>query len=583
MEAKVKLIVPITTKEMIAPVTFEGADILYTGYGKFVRQGKFNFDLLKEFADEAKAHRIKLFLSLGPEIFESHFKILEKAFVDLTKEHVDGLILNNYSLLTLLKEIKKPGNFPEIFMGRGLNLHNIASCELVSTWRPAALNITEEVYLKNVTKIKEHTAKDVFISINDTIWLLNYALDWGIDNFIIYGKYNEIDHLCLLISSLRELLDKVKAKDEFDNQLTERVVNLLDSSDTEKQFKTDHFTRKFKDYNGKDFEFTGNIKHFGWNRDSIVSDVKKIPAINKKNTRLRLRLTRLEQIRALEPFIKAQSQNIVDIIEFGDIISPKELSKQRYEDIVIDVRAFCTKYNIDLFLTTPSILIERDIDNVAATVKSLCSKQTKPAGLVINNPGLWKYISKSKVFDNLFIELGDGLEIYNSRSIQFFQRSHRVNGVNIPNNLDFRFIEKLVNNANIDMRSLVIAGISKLKTSGLCPLNNDLAIVSRLECMAPCQKTSYAITDPFTGKVYPMILDGFCRFHLVKSYLDDHLQFINRYIESGITDFILDCRGLPSEMLLPLIERYCSAISSPENYIPISLPSESQQDPIIVS
>lgn len=566
---------------MIAPAKLEGADILYTGYGKFIQNHTFNFSLLEEFTQEAKAHKIKLFLSLGPEIFEEHFEILKEALVNLTLDQVDGLLLNNYALLTLLKEIKTPGNFPEIFLGRGLNLHNIASCELVSAWRPSALNITEEVYLKNVTRIKKYTAKNVFISLNDTIWLMNYALDWGINNFIIYGKYRETDHLCLLISSIRELISKIQKQDEFDNQLIERILNLIDNSDSTQQFKTDHFTCKFKDDSGKDFEFTGNIKQFQWNQASIQPEPVNLPKINKRHTRLRVRLTRLEQVFALEEFITTSGKNIVDIIEFGDIISPKELSKQSYATIVGTVKRFCHKYNIDFFLTTPSILIERDIDNVATTMKTLCYKEPRPAGLVINNPGLWKYVCNTRKLRDLIIELGDGLEIYNSRSIQFFQQAHPLNGVNIPNDLDLEYIEKLIDNTDLEIRSLVIAGISKVKTSGLCPMNNDLAIISRLQCQAPCQRSSYAISDPFSNQLYPMILDGFCRFHLIKNTLDDYLPHIDKYIQAGITDFILDCRGIPSSLVVPMIHRYCQAISNPGAYKPISISGDTPKSRLL--
>ncbi|MGD9581147.1 MAG: U32 family peptidase, partial [Vampirovibrionia bacterium] len=282
-----------------------------------------------------------------------------------------------------------------------------------------------------------------------------------------------------------------------------------------------------------------------------------------------IRLTRMDQFAALEEYIKNTNNNIVDIIEFGDIIYPSDLAKESYEQIVKRVKVFCESYNIKLYLTTPRILIERDFERVADTVKYLCFKNPRPEGVVINNLGLWKTVSNNKKIKEINIELGYGLNILNSKTVEFFESTCPVSGLNIDSDLSIENIEQIISNTNIPTRSFMILGTSKLHTSGLCPLNNDIAIVSRLSCKAPCQRTSYAIVDPFTNNMLPMVLDGFCRFHLVNSYIEDHLNNIDKYIEAGITDFTIDYSALPGEMIKPLLDRYCSAFNDAENYAPI--------------
>ncbi|MEW5819381.1 MAG: hypothetical protein AB1782_04260, partial [Cyanobacteriota bacterium] len=168
--------------------------------------------------------------------------------------------------------------------------------------------------------------------------------------------------------------------------------------------------------------------------------------------------------------------------------------------------------------------------------------------------------------DELKIELGYGFNLLNSKAVKLFESTCNVNGINIPNYLSPEYLQKVIKKLEIPVKSIVILGPEKLDSSGLCPLNSDIAIISRLQCKAPCQKASYAVVDPFTTEMMPMVLDGFCRFHLVNSYIDDKLKEIDNYITGGITDFIIDFSALPATMIHPLLDRYCYAITSPKKY-----------------
>lgn len=566
-----KIIVPIIKENMIAPAKEEGADILYVDYKQFVKNNRFSKAQLIRYIKIAHSLMTPIFLSFGPNIYERDLPLITSIVEDLSQLNIDGIMINDFSILQILKEKKHKRLRLSVILDSGLNIHNIAGCDLFKKWRAKSINITEEIYLKNVTRIKKYTGKNICINLNEAIWLYNYAVNWGIDMFKIMGTYEDIPRICLLISLIKDLTVEVKKNKGVDNIKIEQIINLMDYSNPQRHYQTDHFTRTFKDVDGKDFEFTGNIKMFNWDENKVVPHKTTLnkTSLDKKGTKLRVRLTRMEHFKAIEEYLSFCGNNFIDIIEFGDIIYPSDLAKESYEQIIKKVKEFCLKHEIKLYLTTPRILIERDFERVTDTVKWLCFKNPRPEGIVINNLGLWKTVSMSKKLRELNIELGYGLNILNSKTIELFESTCPVSGVDLESDQGIDNIEQIIKNIDIPTKSLMILGTSKLHTSGLCPLNSDIAVVSRLSCKAPCQKASYAIVDPFTNEMLPMVLDGFCRFHLVNSYIEDRLKNINKYISIGITDFVVDFSALPAEMISPLLDRYCLAFDECCDYDPI--------------
>lgn len=566
-----QIIAPISKEEMIIPAKSEGADILYVDYKNFIKNNKFSKPKLVKYIKIAHSIEVPIYLYFGVNISDEELNPIRTMVDELSTINVDGIMVNDFSVLEIIKHKKLKQLKFNIHLDSGLNLHNIASCELFKTWKPKSINITEEIYLKNVSRIKKYTGKTICININEVVWLLNYAVQWGIDLFKVAGNYENTSQICLLISLLKELIMDVKSDKGIDNIKVEQLASLLDYTKPQKHYQTDHFTRKFKDYTGNDFEFTGNIKIFNWNTDEAkpASSENLSYNINKKSTSLRLRLSKLNHLSALEDYITNTGTNLVDIIEYGDIINPLDLSQHNYTSIINKVKQFCAKYNMKFYLTTPKTLIERDFERVVDTIKYLCFKDPQPEGIVVNNLGLWRVINNSRKLKEIKLELGYGLEIINADSVKLFDDMSYVSGINIPNYLSLDQIRSMLKNLRIKDKSVVILGPSKLDTSGLCPLNSDIAVISRLQCKAPCQKANYAVVDPYTNEMLPMVLDGFCRLHLFHSYIEDHLQSYDKFIEAGITDFIVDFTALPPEMINPLLDRYVLALSEPDQYNPI--------------
>jgi collagenase-like PrtC family protease len=566
-----KLIAPVEKEEMILPAKRAGADIVYVDYTNFIKNGHFKKTLLFNFIKIAHSIDLPVYLYFGQNILESHLKLIENLIDDLSVINIDGIMVNDFSVTEIIKNKKIKKLKYNIHLDSGLNIHNTAGCKLFESWKAKSISVTEELYLKNVTRIKKYAGRNISISINEAIWLLGQTINLGIELFKIEGNYDNAQELYTLIYNINEIIKDIQTDRRIDNIKIEAILDLLDHSRPQKLYRTDHFTRKFKDLSGNNFEFKGNIKFFNWNTRKVSHPLVKFnpQKLNKQNTQLRLRLTKLEHITALKEYVNQTGINPVDIIEYGEIINTTNLSNKSYKDIINEVKQICIDLGLQLYLTTPKILIERDFDRVVETMKTLVSADSSLDAIVVNNLGLWQVIKNIPELKKLKLEIGYGLEIYNSTSVRFFENIADVDGINIKNIFEPDYISKMNKNLTEKRKNMVIMGPVRLETSGLCPLNNDLAVVSRLECKAPCQKHSYAVVDPATGEMYPVILDGFCRFHLVYSYLEDLLAEKNKYIEAGITDFTIDFTALPEDMIRPLLDRYVLAFTDLSQYSPI--------------
>jgi hypothetical protein len=162
----------------------------------------------------------------------------------------------------------------------------------------------------------------------------------------------------------------------------------------------------------------------------------------------------------------------------------------------------------------------------------------------------------------MFFELGQGLNLLNSSSILCLANQHAPSTVDLSNFSSIESIklciEKIKN--KVPNKKLTVAGNIRVPCLGLCPLNNESAVLSRLSCTAPCHKGNYAVSDPSAAKLFPIAVDGFCRMHLFKDKILDLFKHI-RYLEKiGINEFVIDCSSLPPEIIPVLLNRFLNSL-----------------------
>ena len=521
----------------------------YVYHHKFLNN---NFEYINEFISQAHSNNCKIYVNFKHNITEEDLIEIKKFITFLKHTKIDGIFINSYAILEAIKTQNLPY---KVITDSYFDIHNLAGIDFVNMFHKAdQVIITEEIYMKNIAKIKQYKNISLAIDSDNLPWCAEDIKKLNaIDSVVIKGKFANSQDILDGI----ELVEKILAKPKmFKNQ------NLPFKHVRKSIYQTNHFSGEMICAEGSNFKFSRNIQRFEWEnkRPRLKKDYNyaelKLPRIN-------LRLSSIAQLEDLKKFIAKTGFNPVYSIEYGEILSTCDLAKSSFHQIITKVKKFCFNYGIKLQLSTPRILIERDFDRVYEYVKNLCLTEPVPSSIIINNIGyLWTFINDDELH-RIPVEIGQGINLLNSMSIKCLNNLHPIDTV------DFSSFEEITNIKNcikkvknlIPNKKLTIAGNVRVPSLGLCPLNNDTAIVSRLSCKAPCHNGNYALKDPYLKKVLPFVVDGFCRMHMFKDYILHLYEYVPKLEKIGINEFVIDLSDLPPKYVSILLTHFLNTLA----------------------
>ena len=513
----------------------------YVYHHKFLNN---NFEYINKFIEQAHDNNCKIYVNFKHNITEEDLIEIKKFITFLKHTKIDGIFINSYAILEAIKTQNLPY---KVIADSYFDIHNLAGIDFINMFHKAdQVIITEEIYMKNIAKIKQYKNISLAIDSDNLPWCAEDIKKLNaIDSVIIKGKFASSQDILDGIELVEKILEKPKM---FKNQ------NLPFKHVRKSIYQTNHFSGEMICAEGSNFKFSRNIQRFEWEN--------KRPRLKKGYDysqlifpRINLRLSSIAQLEDLKKFITKIGFNPVYSIEYGEILSTCDLAKSSFHQIITKVKKFCFNYGIKLQLSTPRILIERDFDRVYEYVKNLCLTEPIPYSIIINNIGyLWTFINDDELH-RIPVEIGQGINLLNSMSIKCLNNLHPIDTV------DFSSFEQITNIKNcikkvkniIPNKKLTIAGNVRVPSLGLCPLNNDTAIVSRLSCKAPCHNGNYALKDPSLKKVLPFVVDGFCRMHMFKDYILHLYEYVPKLEKIGINEFVIDLSDLPPKYVSILL------------------------------
>lgn len=501
----------------------------YVYHHKFLNN---NFEYINCFIEHAKKQNCNIFVNFKHNIKDDSIFEVEQFISFLKSTQITGVLVNNFKVLEILKRIEP--DF-EIVIDSYFDIHNLAGIEFSKLF--GNINkfiITEEIYIKNLEKIKKYFP-NISISIDsDNISYFACELEKTniIDNVVIKGKF----------SDSFEILKAIKFVENVINEPSKFVNEKLPFKHIRKSiYQANHFSGEIISLEGEDFKFSRNIKNFNWNI-AQTELLGNIDFSNIKIPNLTVRLSSLEQLNNLNSFKEKNGISPVKTIEYGEIANTLDLSQKSFKQIMQVVKKFSFENNINLAISTPRILIERDFERVYDYIKELLLEEPRPFSVVANNIGLLNTMFNDADLKNLKIELGDGIGILNAFSVLTIEKFHKINGVDFSNLHNFEDLEACLKylKGKKFAKKIIIAGNMRIPTLGLCPLNNKSAVVSRLSCKAPCHKGNFALYDPCIKKTFPFVTDGFCRMHMYKDEPLNNFDKMKKLQQIGINDFIID-------------------------------------------
>lgn len=512
----------------------------YVYYHKFLHQ---NFDYIYEFIETAHKNNCKIYINFKHDISEEDLVEIKKMIKYLKNTQIDGIFINSFAILEAIKIFSLPF---KVIIDSYFDIHNLSGIDFVNTFHKVdEIIITEEIYLKNIAKIKKYTNLPLAIDSDNLPWCAEDIKKLkAIDNVVIKGKFSSSEEILDGIELVEKILEKPKV---FKNQK-------LPFKHVRKSFyQTNHFSGEMVSAEGRDFKFSRNIQNFEWE----IKKTRLKPGINynaKENFKINLRLSSIEQIKQVKKFIQKLGYNPIYSIEYGEILSTSDLAKSSFSKIIEYVKKFCASQNIHFQLSTPRILIERDFDRVYEYVKQICMSEPTPTSLIINNIGYFWAVINDPDLNRIPIEIGQGINLLNSMSINCLNNLHPIETIDFTtfNDLEntIHTVKKIKN--TIENKKYTIAGNIRVPSLGLCPLNNDSAIISRLSCKAPCHKGGYALKDPSLKKIYPFTVDGFCRMHMFEDKILERFNEIDELTSIGINEFVFDFSAL-NEKFIPIL------------------------------
>ena len=406
--------------------------------------------------------------------------------------------------------------------------------------------------MENIEKIKKYTKLPLAIDTDNLPYCAEDIKKSGaIDKVVIKGKFANSEEILEAIELIQKILDKPKL---FKNQ------KLPFKHVRKSIYQTNHFSGEMICADGKDFKFSRNIENFEWNikRTRINKEIKYEKTDEFK---INLRLSELAQLKELEKYIKKIGLNPVHSIEYGEILSTSDLSTSSFSEIITKVKKFCSKHDIKFQLSTPRILIERDFDRVFEYGKQLMLSAPEPDSIIINNIGyFWTFINDSDI-NHIPIEIGQGINLLNSLSIKCLNNLAPIDTIDFTSFTDMEsaiMTAKKVKNI-IPNKKYTIAGNIRVPSLGLCPLNNDSAIISRLSCKAPCHRGGFALRDPSLDKVFPFTCDGFCRMHMFEDRVLEDFEDVEKLHKAGFNEFVFDFSALHSKYVPILLDKFLKA------------------------
>lgn len=542
---EIRIIAPVKKPEDIE--TFSAATdcrAYYVYYKKFLNN---NFEYVLDFVNAAKKNNCSIYINFKHDINEENLPEIKKMLKFLKTSGIDGIFINSYAILEAIKLFNLPF---KVIVDSYFDIHNLSGIDFINNFHKVdEVIITEEIYLKNIEKIKKYTKLPLAIDTDNLPYCAEDIEKSGaIDSVVIKGKFESSEDILEGIELIQKILDRPKLF---------RKHKLPFKHVRKSFYQTNHFSGEMICAEGKDFKFSKNIENFEWDikRGKFTTDVSMEKV---ENYRINLRLSELSQIKELDKYIKKTGVNPVYSIEYGEILSTKDLATSSFCEIITKVKKFCRKNDIKFQLSTPRILIERDFDRVYEYGKRLMLCENEPDSVIINNIGyFWAFINDSDV-NHIPIEIGQGINLLNSLSIKCLNNLAPISTVDFT---AFGDIELAIQTAKkvrniIPNKKYTIAGNIRVPSLGLCPLNSDSAIISRLSCAAPCHRGGYALKDPSLNKLFPFTCDGFCRMHMFEDRVLEDFDNVEILKQAGVNEFTFDFSALNAKYVPVLLDKF---------------------------
>ena len=149
----IKIVAPVKKPEDIDVFAKEtSCRKYYVYYKKFLNN---NFEYVEEFVSHAKKNNCAIYINFKHDITEENLPEIKKMLKFLKTSGIDGIFINSFAILEAIKVFNLPF---KVIADSYFDIHNLAGIDFINNFHKVdEIIITEEIYIKNIAKIKQYT------------------------------------------------------------------------------------------------------------------------------------------------------------------------------------------------------------------------------------------------------------------------------------------------------------------------------------------------------------------------------------------------------------------------------------------
>ena len=149
---QISIIAPIKKPEDIeAFIPYTSCRDFYVYHHKFFN----NYEYVQKFIEMAHNNNCKIYVNFKHSITEEDLVEITQMIKYLKNTKIDGVFINSFAIIQAIKGLNLPF---EVIIDSYFDIHNIAGIDFVNNFHKVdKLIITEEIYMKNISKIKKYT------------------------------------------------------------------------------------------------------------------------------------------------------------------------------------------------------------------------------------------------------------------------------------------------------------------------------------------------------------------------------------------------------------------------------------------
>src|SRR5574344_7643 len=157
----------------------------YVYHHKFLNN---NFEYIKEFIEVAHKNNCKIYINFKHNITEEELTEIKKLLKYVKGTKLDGIFINSYAILEAIKVFNLPF---KIIVDSYFDIHNLSGIDFVNNFHKVdGVIITEEIYMKNIVKIKKFSKLPLAIDSDNLPWCAeSIERLHAIDGVVIKGKF----------------------------------------------------------------------------------------------------------------------------------------------------------------------------------------------------------------------------------------------------------------------------------------------------------------------------------------------------------------------------------------------------------